>query len=295
MVWYYDILLSSPIFIQYSSSRTYFPSLCTYSPATQIRRSLEEDEDENHARGKHRTPDKSGTGNPRDSKDSHAAELKNLKESHDALEAELEQSKAYCKSYLSQLTQGGELVKELQKEVKTKTDLIQVLNEEMQEMEHAATTLKTQVKSKSEELKTSSKVSSEIDHTINTLERELRDNKRELEVTKNQLLSAQRETEEATRRAEKLEKNGAAKPTSRGRSGGGYDANIDRISDLEDELELLKIRLESVTSEHTNAMKGKEQEVDYYREQSEQYLIKLQEVRTHELTDLPSFLPSFVH
>ena len=211
--------------------------------------------------------------------------MRALKETQNAMEAELDQSKAYCKSYLSQLTQGGELVKELQKEVKTKTDLIQVLNEEMQEMEHTTTTLKTQIKSKTEELKTSSKVSSEIDSTINTLEKELRDSRRELEVLKSQLVVSQRETEEACRKAEKLEKNGGAKPTSRGRSGGGYDANIDRISDLEDELELVKIRLESVTSEHANVLKGKEQEVDYYREQSEQYLIKLQEVRTHVLTD----------
>jgi DNA repair exonuclease SbcCD ATPase subunit len=254
-----------------------------YSPKIlQIRRSLEEDEDDNRGRGKNKTPEK-GNGNTREIQESHAAELREIKESQNALEAELEQSKAYCKSYLSQLTQGGELVKELQKELKTKSDLIAVLNEEMQEMEHTATTLKTQIKSKSEELKTSSKVSSEIDHTINTLEKELRDSRRELEVLKSQLVVSQRETEDACRKAEKLEKNGGSKPATRGRSGGGYDANIDRISDLEDELELVKIRLESVTSEHANVLKGKEQEADYYREQSEQYLIKLQEVRPHAL------------
>lgn len=216
----------------------------------------------------------------------HAVEIKEILETQSALEAELEQSKAYCKSYLSQLSQGGELVKELQKEVKIKTDLIQVLNEEMHEMEVAATTLKTQIKSKSEELKTSSRVSTEIDNTINALEKELRESKREQDTLKSQLLVAQREAEDAGRKAEKMERNGGTKTPSRGRSGGGYDANIDRISDLEDELELVKIRLESVTSEHTNALKNKEQEADYYREQSEQYLVKLQEVRTQTRTDI---------
>ena len=213
--------------------------------------------------------------------------MRELLESKHALESELEQSKTYCKSYLTQLSQGGELVKELQKEVKVKTELIQALNAEMQEMDVTVTSLNAQLKAKSDELR-SPKNSPAAEGTISRLERDLKVTTEELEDIRSELLEAQNEAEESKKKLERLERSTGQKSGTRGRSGGGYDANIDRISDLEDEVELLKIRLETVTSEGEKAVEGKEQEAQYYKEQSEEYLKKLQEVRHTSFSFLPS-------
>lgn len=177
-----------------------------------------------------------------------------------AVETELEQSKIYCKSYLAQLAQGGDMVKELQKEIKTKTELIQVLKDDIQEMELASNSMKAQ---HTEELKNhTSKISNS-----------------EFENLQNELLSSKKEIEEANKKILKFEKiNGGQKPQGRGRVGGGYDANIDRISDLEDELDLLKVRFETAAADHVNKLKDREQETAFYKDQSSEYLIKLQEV-----------------
>ena len=234
----------------------------------QIRRSLDEDED-NHAKGKAKNSKNEKNG----------SEMRELLESKHALESELEQSKTYCKSYLTQLSQGGELVKELQKEVKVKTELIQALNAEMQAMDVTVTSLKAQLKAKTEELRSPPKTTPAHENTISRLERDLKVTTEELEDIRSELLEAQNEAEESKKKLERLERSAGQKSGTRGRSGGGYDANIDRISDLEDELELLKIRLESSTSEAEKAVEGKKQEAQYYKEQSEEYLKKLQEVR----------------
>ena len=101
----------------------------------------------------------------------------------------------------------------------------------------------------------------------------------EFENLQNELLNSKKEIEEANKKILKLEKiNGGQKPQGRGRVGGGYDANIDRISDLEDELDLLKVRFETAAADHVNKLKDREQETAFYKDQSSEYLIKLQEV-----------------
>jgi chromosome segregation ATPase len=196
--------------------------------------------------------------NEKDMAERHDKELREMYNAKCAVETELEQSKIYCKSYLAQLAQGGDMVKELQKEIKTKTETIHELKDEIKVMEIASNTLRAQVKSHSES------------PTVTV---------QEFEILQNELLNTKKDNEEANRKILKLEKiNGGQKPQGRGRVGGGYDANIDRISDLEDELDLLKVRFETAAADHVNKIKDREQETMFYKDQSAEYLIKLQEV-----------------
>ena len=105
-----------------------------------------------------------------------------------------------------------------------------------------------------------------------------------------QLLDQKNENSEHKLKIEKLEKIQMGQKKGSGRSSGGYDANVDRISDLEEELEHLKTQMKKINVDTVEDNRLKLEELNYYKEQSEEYLKKLQEVRT-----LHSYDYLFIH
>ena len=224
-------------------------------------------------------------------------ELKEMIEMKESLESELEQSQSYCKSYTQQLTKGSEYVTELQNDIKIKNNELSEFKISQEKFESIIESLKIEIKNKTEENKSNNKKSNEIETTLNLLEKELMSAtdlvqglESKVQGLESQLLDQKNENSEHKLKIEKLEKIQIGQKKGSGRSSGGYDANVDRISDLEEELEHLKTQMKKINIDSAEESRLKLEELNYYKEQSEEYLKKLQEVRTLRIHDPSIFL-----
>ena len=214
------------------------------------------------------------------------------------LKVELDQTKAYCESYKLQLEKGTAYVAQLETDVSEKTSKITLL-------EKKAATLKSSQEIVIKQLKDeiSEKTANINDLTLEITDMENSSNEMEQKYNllvsteiklKTELNSIKIELIESQKKIEKLEKNNSNPNVNSknknggqtGRSGGGYDANADRISDLEEELENVKLLLQKSKDDNIEEMGTKEEELDYYKNQSDQYLKKLQEVRIFFFYDM---------
>ena len=230
--------------------------------------------------------------------------IENFEEEKKILENELEQSKSYCASYTLQLKQGSEYVNELKSENNEKQSEIDLLNKEIEiikvKNEAIIKILKDEsmqhiknISDLTDGIKEMESDNKESENELRIASKSVNDLKNELDLTKKDLIDSKN-------KIEKLEKNNLNNSNNsinsnnsnnnnnnnRNKNGGqmsrptgGYDANVDRISDLEDELESLKSILQKSNDENFDNVRNKEEEINYYKEQSEQYLKKLQEVR----------------